>query len=71
MSIYQLWINGELDRFIKLGIIKPTILYYCGIYHEYLKERQAGNNYTQAVALTSENLCVTEITVKRAIAAVM
>lgn len=69
--IYQLWKSGELDRFIKLGIVRNAIPKYCDIYDEYLKQRAVGNNYMQAVENTADLKNVSPDTVKVAIAEVM
>lgn len=69
--IYQLWKSGELDRFIKLDIIRSSVPRYCEIYDEYLKQRAVGLNYIQAVEATAERMSTSTDTVKRAIAEVM
>lgn len=70
MSIYQAWMNGQLDLALKLGIVRISIIEYLRLYHEYLKERTIGHNYTNAVRITAERLGASEITIKRAIAIV-
>ena len=69
--IYQLWKSGELDKFMKLGIIRSSIPEYCKIYDEYITHRNNGHGYVEAVHMTSEKMNITTTTVKRAIAEVM
>lgn len=69
--IYTLWKSGELDKFIKLDVLRPRIVRYCEIYDEYVKWRAIGYNYNQAAEMTAEKMCVADITVKKAIAYVI
>jgi hypothetical protein len=70
-SIYQSWLNGELNKAIELGVIKHSIILYCAIYQDFKSERDKGKTYLQAVEITSERLCVSRATVKRAVAVVL
>lgn len=69
--IYQLWKSGELDKFVRLGIIRSTIPRYCEMYDHYIKQREKGMNYLEAVEDTAEKLNVSDETVKKAIAEVV
>jgi hypothetical protein len=69
--IYQLWKAGELNKAIEYGIIKPHIPKYCQICEEYLKHRESGENYLQAIESTADKMCVSSDTVVRAMSHVM
>lgn len=71
MSIYDLYCSGKLNDAIKLGIIKPSIVFYCMVYAEFKSQRESGKNYNQAVEIVSDKLCCSEPTVRRAVAIVI
>jgi hypothetical protein len=71
ISICTLWKTGELDRDIELNIIRTSIVEYCKIYDEFIQIREQGYNYTRAVELTADRLCLSESKVKMAIAEVI
>ena len=71
MSIYEAYMNGDLEIAIRLGVVKQSVIVYCQIYHEFKKERDAGKTYVQAVEIVSERLCHSEGTIRRAVAVVI
>lgn len=72
ISIYSLYKSGAIDFVLNNGIKNVELtVEYCKIYEEYLKFRAQNLNYTQAVELTADKLCVTDRKVKRAIAMVL
>lgn len=56
---------------IKLEIVRPAILAYLRIFEVYNSFRTVGHSYTEAVRLTADKACTSEVTVKRAIAQVI
>lgn len=71
ISIYTAWKNGQLDLAIELNIVRQAILDYCEVYEEYIQLREQGYNYTKAVTITADKLCMSEAKVKMAIAEVI
>lgn len=71
LSTYDLWKTGQLDFVIERGIVRHSVVEYCKIYDVYIQLRQGGYNYTNAVEITAERLCLTDSKVKFAIAQVI
>lgn len=65
-----LWKSGhltDLQQTYGINNVK-TAAEYCRLYEVYKTLREEGKNYTVAVELTAEKLCVTERKVRRAVA---
>lgn len=70
LDIHLLWKSGFLEIVSECGINNVnTTKEYCRIFDHYKALREQGKNYTVAVELTAEALCVTERKVRRAVAA--
>jgi hypothetical protein len=69
LDIHLLWKSGLLDILSEEGINNVnTAKEYSRVYDHYLALRDQGKNYTEAVELTAEKLCLTESKVKLAVA---
>ena len=70
MTIFELYISGNLDTVISKKIIKAGILDYCKIYAKFIELRAGGAKYQPAIFLTAEKMNTSEKTVRRAISTV-
>lgn len=67
---YALYKAGGFDIFSTMGIETltiSTVKHYCNICDTFLRRRAQGFSYTRAVDLTSEEMCASDRTVRRAI----
>lgn len=67
IDFYYLWKSGLLDVLIEQGMKDlPITVQYCKIYDVFKTHRDDG--YLSAIEQTAEQLSVSEITVRRAVA---
>jgi hypothetical protein len=66
MTIYELYLNGNLAMLENKKVLKSGIITYCEINHVFQQLRKR-NNYIDSITKTADQKCVSERTVKRAI----
>lgn len=67
MTNYELYKSGALDEAEAKGLLKNNVKLYCDVYQAFMLSRGKGNRYEVAVEDTSDSMCVSTRTVKRAI----
>ena len=68
LSIYEIWKSGALSEYIELGIVKGSVIEQLRLVKVYMKERESGCGYNEAVRVTCEKAGASESSVKRAVA---
>ena len=67
MTTYEKWKSGEMDWFIRQGLIRNAVVTYCRMYDEYLSQRKLGLNFMEAVESSAEIMNTSPDTIRRAI----